>query len=96
MTRHDVVDNVKKLTFTPAELQSLLADFSRAIVLVAYQKYRQDEHDGLIPKIQVDVIRHTARTFEQFRSAVVRSPSAEVPYCDRVSGDGICQPEECQ
>ena len=73
MTRADVVDNVKQLTFTPAELQSLLADFSRAVVLMAYQKYRPDEHNGLIPKLQVDLIRHTARTFDQFRSTIVRS-----------------------
>jgi hypothetical protein len=73
MTRHDVVDNIQKLSFTPGRLQALLAQYSRAVLLVAYQKYRTNEHRGLIPKVQVDVGRHTATTFEQFRSQIEHS-----------------------
>ena len=72
MTRHDVVDNVKKLTFL------------REIAVVAGRFLACHRSRG-VPKVwsggtqwpgsqvQVDLIRHTARTFEQFRSTIVRS-----------------------
>ena len=69
--RLDLVENLGRIQFSPEKLKALMADFSRAAVVVSYMKYQPDAHYGLIPKVQVDLIRHTTKTFEQFRSSIV-------------------------
>jgi hypothetical protein len=69
--RLDLVENIGRIHVSPEELKALMADFSRAAVVASYMKYQPGGHYGLIPKVQVDLIRHTTKTFEHFRSSIV-------------------------
>jgi hypothetical protein len=80
LSKQGVLDNMGKFKFTPAELESLLANHSGPIV--AYQKYRSDAHAGLIPTIQVNLRRNPTKTFDEFVSSIARSieaPKAVLP-----------------
>lgn len=57
----------------PARMRQILTNMSSTTVLAVYQRYLPDEHRGLIPKIQVSVRRNPAKTFDAFRTAIIKS-----------------------
>ncbi len=73
MTTEGIADNLGNVKLGADELRKLLANFSTSTVVATYIKYQPTAHAGLIPKVQVDLRRSPAKTFDAFFKAIVRS-----------------------
>lgn len=78
--KSDLVKNLQKVDISDEKLDKLLKEDNRSILLVAFYKYLPNEHVGLIPKAQVDVRLNPTKTYEQFRSSLLKSMESFKSY----------------
>ena len=61
-----IVDNIGKFKLTPSQLDSMMESHKNSLMLYSYTKYKQTEHNGLIPTILVVVKKQSSQSFEKF------------------------------
>lgn len=71
----DIKDNLKKFEFTTAELEYLLKDANKSVLLGGYHKYDPKVRAGVIPTIQINLRENPTKTFQQFKSGLIKSIS---------------------
>lgn len=75
ITNEDIWNNIDKFKLTDSELNKYISDHKGSVLLLAYLKYKQTEHPGLIPTIQVNLRINTTNNFKDF--FLLMSKSAE-------------------
>ena len=60
----------------------MLKTSNKAILLKTYHKYNLDEKEGLIPKIQIDVLPNPTKDYNHFKSSITSSAGGLKKYFD--------------
>ena len=79
-TNEELKKNLEKFELTDEKLAEMAKAGKGKIVLTAYYKYETDKKEGLIPKIQVDVLPQNTKNFEQFKTAIVNGSKSYKKY----------------
>jgi hypothetical protein len=72
-SNNDILDNLLRIKTTKKELDKYLNDHKGSILLLAYTKYRPEEHPGLIPVIQFNLRSNQSKSFSEFTSIMGKS-----------------------
>ena len=69
----EIVKNLDRIEMSTAERLKILKDRNGSILLSQFQKYEQNQHNGLIPTIQINVRENPAPYFSRFNRMIVQS-----------------------
>ena len=91
-TNEELKKNLEKFDLTDEKLAEMAKTGKGKILLIAYYKYELDKKDGLIPKVQVEVLPHNTKNFEQFKTAITNGAKSYKNFFDEF--EFIQEPQE--
>lgn len=81
-TSEELKENLENFEITDEKLAGMLKTGKQAILLTAYYKYETDEKEGLIPKIQIDILPNKTKDYNHFKTSITRSAENLKKYFD--------------
>lgn len=79
-TNEELKGNLDNFDIDEKKLEEMLKTSNKAILISAFSKYDPEEKEGLIPKIQVDLMPNKTKNFDQFKTSITRSAEKMKSY----------------